>query len=446
MLLRFYVSNFMSFHQEAEFNMFPGALKTHKAHVYKQNKINLLKAAAMYGANGSGKSNFIKAVHFLHDIVVKGDIESSEVRCVPFKLGNVAPNEPSVFGIEIKIEKKYYEYIISIAEDKIINEELYETNPETGDGKMLFSRTQGKQTKITVDPSWTTTDKERYRYEIYAEDLAPSAALLFKLKEHQPDAKRIYDWFEKYLYVIYPESKFFLTLKLCTDDKYKSFLNDLLPALGTGMNKVDIAKIPFDTFFSSDEVEFREKIEQKLKNKTAISHFMRKGKEYVARKEEGQYFVHQLNTFNSDAAGNLVGFDPDEQSDGTRRILDLIPAIQLILDHPTVLFIDEIERSLHPSMIKALLTFLMNQKTKGQLIFTTHESNLLDLSLFRQDEIWFAEKDNQGASTLYPLTNFKPRYDLDIKKGYLLGRFGAIPFLGNFNNLSQEHEPQEQTI
>lgn len=105
MLLRFYVSNFMSFHQEAEFNMFPGALKTHKAHVYKQNKINLLKAAAMYGANGSGKSNFIKAVHFLHDIVVKGDIESSEVRCVPFKLGNVAPNEPSVFGIEIKIEK-----------------------------------------------------------------------------------------------------------------------------------------------------------------------------------------------------------------------------------------------------------------------------------------------------------------------------------------------------
>ena len=173
---------------------------------------------------------------------------------------------------------------------------------------------------------------------------------------------------------------------------------------------------------------------------------MRKGKEYVARKEEGQYFVHQLNTFNSDAAGNLVGFDPDEQSDGTRRILDLIPAIQLILDHPTVLFIDEIERSLHPSMIKALLTFLMNQKTKGQLIFTTHESNLLDLSLFRQDEIWFAEKNNQGASTLYPLTNFKPRYDLDIKKGYLLGRFGAIPFLGNFNNLSQEHEPQEQTV
>lgn len=444
MLLRFYVSNFMSFQQEAEFNMFPSALKTHKSHLYKQKKINLLKAAALYGANGSGKSNFIKAAHFLHDIVVKGSVEASEVRCIPFKLNEKSAAEPSIFGIEVNIDKKYYEYIVSVLNDKIISEELYETNPETGEGKMLFLRSQAEKTEIEVDSSWITTEKERYRYEIYAEDLSPSAALLFKLKEHQPDAKKIHAWFEKYFYVIYPKSKFFLTLKLCTDEQYKDFLNTLLPALGTGMNKVDIEKISFDHFFASEDAEFKEKVEHKLKTGSPIFHFMHKGKEYVARTEDGQYFVHKLTTFNSSATNQLVEFDPEEQSDGTQRILDLIPAIKLVKDAPTVFFIDEIERSLHPSMIKALLTYLMNQPTQGQLIFTTHESNLLDLDIFRQDEIWFAEKDKQGASVLYPLTNFKPRYDLDIKKGYLAGRFGAIPFLGNLN--TTVHEPEEQTV
>ena len=100
--------------------------------------------------------------------------------------------------------------------------------------------------------------------------------------------------------------------------------------------------------------------------------------------------------------------------------------------------IDEIERSLHPSLIKQLVeTLLKTEDLKGQLIFTTHESNLLDLTVLRSDEIWFMEKDPQtGASDCYSLTSFKPRVDLDIEKGYLNGRFGAIPFLGNLRNLT----------
>ena len=88
----------------------------------------------------------------------------------------------------------------------------------------------------------------------------------------------------------------------------------------------------------------------------------------------------------------------------------------------------------------------LSRKTRGQLIFTTHESNLLDLKLFRQDEVWFMEKDETGSSRAYPLSEFKPRYDLDIRKGYLNGRFGAIPFLGNLKDLNWEYAEEEQRV
>jgi AAA15 family ATPase/GTPase len=107
---------------------------------------------------------------------------------------------------------------------------------------------------------------------------------------------------------------------------------------------------------------------------------------------------------------------------------DLIPALHKILREPSTIVIDEIEQSIHVCLLKELVTKIMaDTDTKGQLIFTTHESALLDLDLLRQDEIWFAEKDKSGATRLYSLSEFKPRYDKDIRKGYLQGRFGAVP-------------------
>ncbi|MBK8043546.1 MAG: AAA family ATPase [Haliscomenobacter sp.] len=109
----------------------------------------------------------------------------------------------------------------------------------------------------------------------------------------------------------------------------------------------------------------------------------------------------------------------------------------------SVFFIDEIDRSLHPSMTKALIAYFMSRETKGQLVFTTHESNVLDLEIFRQDEIWFTEKTKPGRPKCTPLSDYKPRYDLDIQKGYLAGRFGAIPFLGNLKDLNWQHAEKQ---
>ena len=137
--------------------------------------------------------------------------------------------------------------------------------------------------------------------------------------------------------------------------------------------------------------------------------------------------------------GKLVKFELDEESDGSWRLIDYIPLFQILTSDSTV-FIDEFERSIHPSLLKAMVRKILGPESniKGQLIFSTHDCNLLDQTIFRQDEIWFVEK-KEGKTTMYPLTDFQIRQELDIKKGYINGRFGAIPFLGNLDNLNWKY-------
>jgi len=138
--------------------------------------------------------------------------------------------------------------------------------------------------------------------------------------------------------------------------------------------------------------------------------------------------------FNS-RQGQLVEFSIDEESEGTQRLINLIPALFILKKNPEkVIFLDELDRRLHPLLSRKFLEFFLQckiEQSKNQLIFTTHDTNLLDLDLLRRDEIWFVEKNNQGASQLYSLAEFKIRSDLKVEKGYLNGRFGAIPFFGN---------------
>ncbi len=401
MLLRFYVSNFMSFREEAEFNMFPGALKTHKDHIYPDKKLPLLKAAALYGANGSGKSNFIKAVHFLHDVVVEGELDKCKIKCQPFRLDKSASNLPSTFGMEFKIGKNYFEYIVSVKDNAITEEALYETNPAKETSEYIFERKSSlNKNAISVNPKWVTNEKEQIRFEIYGEELSPGESAIFKLKSRLESASQVVNWFEKHIWILYPQTKYFLTLRLCFDKDYKNFLNELLPKLDTGLKAIDVESIPFKSFFGEDDEPQQKDYESRLKKSKNAILFTKNGKEYVARKENQHHIVNKIKTFNAGEIDELVEFEPEEQSDGTRRILDLIPAIQKMTIDSSVFFIDEIDRSLHPSMTKSLLEYYMLHKTKGQLIFTTHESNLLDLEIFRQDEIWFSEKEKSGATRI----------------------------------------------
>lgn len=146
-------------------------------------------------------------------------------------------------------------------------------------------------------------------------------------------------------------------------------------------------------------------------------------------------YVYRLY-FKHEGIDDDVKFYFNDESDGTKRLFEYVALFKDIVDKNVVYIIDEIERSIHPTIIKELIhKFSSEEKTKGQLIFSTHESNLLDQEIFRQDEIWFVEKDEHGTSNIYPLSDFKVHHTKNIQKGYLNGRYGAIPFTGNLKDL-----------
>lgn len=444
MLIRFVVSNFLSFEEEREFNMLAGTFKTHKHHVYSAGKLDLLKSAAIYGANGAGKSNLIKAIEFLQDIVVEGGIKKS-VNDKKFKLNKTNVEKPISFEIEFSVEKKIYSYGVSLNHSVVTEEWLYESGITTED-KMIFERKLAKLGKqeLKLADKYQKTPKQKLLRELMEESLLKSGELLIsKLDELKIDAiESVHNFISKKLILIYPNSKFqnFIP-QLVFSKKFNSFANELLQAFDTGVTELTVESIDIEKYFGSEDGELKAEIIGQLEDGDDIILNGENGSVLIT-KEKDKNVVKKMLTLHVNNEGQDIPFDLENESDGTKRLLDFIPAFDRILQHDVTFIIDEIDQSLHPALLKALVHKIMSDvTTKGQLIFTTHESNLLDLEIFRQDEIWFVEKDKKtGGSQLYSLSDFKPRYDLDIRKGYLKGRFGAIPFLARLEDLKWQLE------
>ena len=442
MLIRFIVSNFLSFNEETEFNMLTGSFKIHKSHVIRTHKIDLLKTAAIYGANGSGKSNLIKAVEMLKNLATSTDdpLKTSITRC--FKLEENCQQKPSSFEVEFIAQNKIFSYGLSFLNKVITEEYLYKKTKE-GNDELVFERklTNGVR-KIEMNPKLTSNEKDRYYIELFEEELLKdNQTFLSQAKGKRfKDINLVYEWFDDYLIVIFPQSKYMSMLHQIVDNlNFKEFVTSVIKNVDTGIQDLASKEIPYDSFFGEDEKSVKEDILKQLdedKN-SAIVLQNEVSEAVISKSESGKPIVHKLITRHPTSKGQLIDFEITEESDGSRRLLDIIPALDVVFNMNATVFIDELNRSMHPSMTKELIIlFLLNEASKGQLIFTTHESNLLDLTLFRPDEIWFTEKKDDGSTNMYPLSDFKPRYDLDIRKGYLQGRFGAIPFLGNLKDLN----------
>jgi AAA15 family ATPase/GTPase len=442
MLIRFVVTNFLSFNEESEFNMIAGSFKTHKDHVYSSGKIDVLKAAVIYGANASGKSNLIKAIRFLQETVRDGGI-AQPVDDKKFKLNKNNSKKPVSFEIEFSIRNKVYSYGISLNHLEVTEEWLYESGI-TAEDKLIFERklTETGETTIRMADKYVKTQKEITLIEIIKENLLQKEKLLLGLNNYLKidDIKSVHDWFVTKLIVIFPGTEFSGILPLLlSSSELKRHYDLLLQSFDTGISQLSSAQIDFDKY----EIDPKEKLTRKeieTQMKTAPLMINNESNSVII-KENGKLVVKKAISFHKDNLGNNVPFMISEESDGTKRLLDFIPAFYNLLQQDFTYLIDEIDRSLHPSLLCAIICKIMaDQTTKGQLIFTSHESNLLDLNIFRQDEIWFVEKDNKlGDSKMYSLSEFKPRYDLNIRKGYLTGRFGAIPFLANLQDLNWDN-------
>ena len=435
MLIRFVVENFLSFKHETEFNMLADNFRIHPHHLYKAKSLKILKGSVIYGANGAGKSNLIKSVGFFQNLVSTGKLSAS-VNSKKFKLDPGNAGKPVNFEIEFYFKRKIYHYGVQLNDRTVENEWLYISGVTTAD-KMVFERKtlENGKSKIKFNAKFLKTPKDKLLVQLLEQQLLQHDELLLGHEKvlNQTDISNVKFWFTEKLVVIYPTSKFLGLIPFLSDNDFKLFTNRLLNTLKTGVNSLEVESIPFDTFFGIDDQELKNELIEKLNehDKINLNEF------FLATKENDTFFIKKLVAQHVNNINKNVNFDLNEESDGTRRLLDFIPAFYQILNEDVTFFIDEIDQSIHPALLYELVKKIMNEpRTKGQLVFTTHESNLLDLNIFRQDEIWFTEKNDEGATVLYSLSEFRPRPDLDLRKGYLKGRFGAIPYTGDLKNLN----------
>lgn len=444
MIIRFLVKNLFSFKDLTEFNMLPGRFSRMPYHVYT-GEVGLLKLNAMYGANGAGKSNLIKSLALLGTFVETGNLPI-DLYIETFKFDKDSRTKDVYLGVEFLKDEVPYYYGITLNQGIIIEEELQISGLGNKDDYTLFLRTD-KVEKDQLELNFSKEvmdDNEASIFPLFLKNevLARNQPVLFHMASRKNKVfdpiKKALQWFTHDLVPVMPNARpTGLTIHLEEDAGFYQFATDIMRAFNTGIKSIEVDTIPIEDFFGEDDKQQAERITAELKaNPDKVRPFITAHEEILFVLRNNKVWAKRLY-FLHDIDGGEAKFTAAEESDGTIRLLDYLPAFYAAINAKRVYLIDEIERSIHPLLIKELINkFSHDEHTQGQLIFSTHESNLLDQDIFRPDEIWFAEKNKEGATEVYALSEFKEHHTIDIRKGYLNGRYGGIPFLGNLKDLN----------
>lgn len=430
----------MSFRDRMIFNMLAGQSAMHADHIVSCNDKKILKGAFVFGANAGGKSNFIKAIHFMKRIVTHG-LTNTNCEKKYFRIEEAYKDKPGIFQVDIFQNKHFYSYGFSISYDtaSIVEEWLYQIdNPQ--DEFCVFSRIRDDSNKgfnVETDIDLHDSDKNN-RLSIYMNDISSEKMnkilFLTDMAVRIPDDsayqpfKDVVDWFNQ-IFVIFPDYKYGAITQLVENMNEKMRLENLLYHFDTGISAVQKREVDFDKAFSSLAGKALEQLRTNLSKNlegNAQGAFVQEGPSLVeVQKKNNELVAYEVV---SDHGNTNDLFEYSDESDGTQRLFDLIPVYQVLVQ-PAVVFIDELDRSLHTKATQKFINYFY-ELTKGipsQLIATTHDSNVMDLNLLRRDEIWFVERKRYHESVIYSLNKFKRRINENAEKEYLLGRYGALP-------------------
>ena len=439
MLLRLIAENLTSFKEAVEFNTFPSS----KSHSHENHKITCghataLRMSAIYGANGAGKSNLLQALNLLQTLVKTETLRKIDFYDDPtFKLDSQCSGKPSGLAVEFYYNNNVFYYHVEFTLEEIVLEELLLSKKSKD--IPLFTR---KRTDISIDSNYIGKGISEQFQDALKRLVRPDMLLLSFLGKYysseSPLVVDAYQWFMKNLQLVLPDMFHgFVPHMIDTDSEFSELVNRTLPELKTGIDKLIVKK----ELIAEEEVKSG-KLMQLVKQ--AKDH---PGEPQTTRNrftddvvnvifEDGNVYLKTLVAVHRNLYGSEVEMSLHDESDGTRRLIEYMPLLYAIIQKDMVYVVDEIERSIHPIMIKDIVRKLSESTTaKGQLIFTTHESGLLDQNIFRPDEIWFAQKDAEQATQLYPLSDFNIHKTANIENGYLNGRYGGIPFLSNLKDL-----------
>lgn len=419
MLIEFSVANFRSIKEKQVLSLAAirgGELdesNTFQSGISKLPK--LVRSAVMYGANASGKSNSIRALGLMQFLVVNSFSalqEGQTVPVTPFLFDPESAKSPTEFEMTFISEGVRYQYGFS-ANQRIITEEWLIAYPESKPQRW-FERTFNNETSAY---DWQFSRNFSGQKEVIKTATRSNALFLSTaIQLNNDQLKPVFNWFATKLAVILPGTNINLqfTIDRCTSEREKRLIMSFMNAADMSIVNIDFEKRLFSPTMVPTIIapEFREKMIDDLRDK-----------ELTAVK-----FVH-----NTDKG--TVTLDLNDESQGTQKLFAFSGPWLDVLAQGKVLVIDELDTSLHPILVRHLVSLFHNSKINikdAQLVITTHDTSLLDPEIYRRDQVWFTEKDTQGASTLYSLVEFKPRKNEAFERGYLKGRYGALPFIGDF--------------
>ncbi len=416
MLVEFSVANFRSLHERQTFSLAKAKgdelAESNTFTTHAANEYQLLRSAAIYGPNAGGKSNFLLALNTMKHIVLESAAiqqRGDKLPVTPFRLSQSSLSTPSEFEMMFIVDQVRYQYGFSATVDRIHEEWLLaypKGRPQRWFGRAWDESTQSYDWELGGN---LAGEKQLWQKSTRDNALFLSTAVQLNSEQLQP----IYDWFKSTLRManISGWSPDF-SASLCEKDE-KAQVMDFLHAADLNIEDIIVEKKPFDVKTLPDDMpeQLKDVIAGNLKDKQLID----------------------IKTVHKDIDGKPVIFDFKDESDGTRKLFAFSGPWIDSLAHGYVLFIDELHDNLHPRLVQFLVQLFHNSETNpknAQLVFTTHETSILNQDVFRRDQIWFCEKDPQQATVVYPLTDFSPRKGREnLELAYLSGRYGALPYV-----------------
>lgn len=428
MLIEFSVGNYRSFKENATFSMVAANITSKEKRLDENNifkvddKLELLKSAAIYGANASGKSNLAQAFGFMRRFMINSSKETQSTEKIGvegFKLSTETEAKPSFFEIVFLMKQTRYRYGFTSNRDEIISEWLFYV-PNSRETR-LFERSLDSF-KVSSLYKAKKIQQQTRRNALF---LSVSAQFNVEIAEN------ILDWLTNKVKVvssINDRGYQGYTINCLIGNRNKDEILQLLRKLDLGFGDLKVAESEITA--ESLSVDLPDEI-----------------KNFIVKNTGGKLALIETEHQKFDEKGVFVStelFDLDNQeSEGTQKIFALAGSLIDTLKEGKVVVIDEFDARLHPLISRAIVELFNSNETNpnnAQLIFMTHDTNLLSNKLFRRDQIWFTEKDRYGATDLYSLVEYKVRNDASFESDYIKGRYGAIPYIGNLNHLIETHD------
>ena len=443
MLLQFSIKNFKTFKEKATLSLIASnydkvTRENQNIHLDELFGVRILKSAVIYGANASGKSKLFEAFGFMRNFVINSSKDSQkgeEINVFPFQLNIESENEPSEFEIIFIYNKILYRYGFETNRNIIISEWLY-SKPKTKEVELFYRDGNNFNTHVKSFTKGGTVAKE---------GLVRDNALLISVAAqfNEKTAIDVIDWFKRLKIISRLNESGYQGYSLVKYENphHRIKILDLLKAADFGIQDIKLQKLDIDSL--------PKPMPNELKNKI-IKEVNEERKEYIS----DVLTIHKKYDSYQKAIGYVHFSMDNDESSGTKKFFALTGPILDVLENGYTLIIDELDSKLHPNLVCEIVTLFNSSdinKNNAQLIFNTHDTNLLSSELFRRDQTWFTSKDKYGAAKLYSLADFKSdevRKSEPFEDNYIKGKYGAVPFLGYFETLKSllsQNENEKQT-